>query len=165
MTASTLQNIRCLRCTSIALQLAVRIDPHTPPRSRCARNPVFCEGRLPRLTPRKEWKTHGEGTKLRICCCDVGLRKVTPNGCLRVGPQLTFQPSGNVNHTTKYEGECSSCEDQEYTEDDEERPRSRTTITSVSVGGSGHSIERKENPLNSSPSTSIRTPIAESGPQ
>ena len=35
-----------------------------------------------------------------------------------------FQPGGDVDYTTKDEGECSGGEDQDYIEGDEERPRS-----------------------------------------
>jgi len=35
-----------------------------------------------------------------------------------------FRPSGDVDHTTKDEGESCGREDQDYVERDEERPRS-----------------------------------------
>ena len=85
---------------------------------------MFCEVRFSRLAPRNKRKTRSKGAKLCICRRNIGLREIAPDGRLGVGSGLMFQPGGDVDYTTKDEGECGGCEDQDYIEGDEERPRS-----------------------------------------
>ena len=76
------------------------------------------------FTPRKKWKTRDKTAKLGTRRCNVGLREVAPDGRLGIGFELMFQPSRDDDYTTKDEGECCGREDQDYIEDNEERPRS-----------------------------------------
>jgi len=43
-------------------------------------------GKVLRVDTKKKWKTHGGVPKQSMCCCHVGLREVTPDGCLGIGP-------------------------------------------------------------------------------
>jgi len=49
--------------------------------------PVVCalQGKVIQVDAKKKWKTHGKGGKLFHCRYIVGLREVTPDGCLGVG--------------------------------------------------------------------------------
>ena len=92
---------------------------------------VVCalRGKVLQVDTKKKWKTRGIGGILVHCRCIVGLREVTPDGCLGIGFELMFHPGGDVDYTAKDEGESCGDEDQDYIEGDEERPRSGAAIT------------------------------------
>ena len=82
--------------------------------------PTFCalRGKITKVDIKKKWKTRAMG-KMPHCRCVVGLREVTPDGRLGIGFELMFQPGGDVDYTTKDEGECCGRKDQDYVEGDE----------------------------------------------
>jgi len=82
---------------------------------------LFCalRGKVIHVDTKKMWKTRGSVGKFDRCRVIVGLRDVTPDGCLGVGSQLMSQPGGDVDYTTKDEGESCGGKDQDYVEGDE----------------------------------------------
>jgi len=81
--------------------------------------PCALRGKVIQVDTKKKWKTRGKGGKFDRCRVTVGLRDVTPDGCLGVGSQLVFQPGGDVDYTTKDERESCGGKDQDYVGSDE----------------------------------------------